>query len=194
MKKTTVYELTTCALFAALMCIFGPMSVPIGPVPISLTNLVIYIAIYLLATKMTTVSYLIYLLIGAFGLPVFSNYTGGLAKLSGPTGGYLIGFIFMAIISGIALEWSKANLVVTAIGMIVGTAVAYLFGTVWFVYVAKCDWSYALSVCVFPFIGFDLGKIAIASVIGKAVRGPLLKSGLLPEKSMFRKKAKQNED
>ena len=108
-KKSTVYQLTTCALMAALMCILGPNSVPIGPVPVSLTNLVIYLAVYLLGTKGSTISYIVYLFLGMVGLPVFSGYEGGFGKLAGPTGGYLIGFILMAIVCGIFMEKSFAD-------------------------------------------------------------------------------------
>lgn len=181
MKKQTTYQLCTCALMAALMCILGPMSVPIGPVPVSLTNLVIYIAVYLLGTREATISFLVYLLLGTAGLPVFSGYQGGIAKLAGPTGGYLIGFIFMTIICGIVMKLSKVNPYITALGMVVGTLVAYLFGTVWFVVMMKCEVSYALTVCVYPFIPFDLAKIVIATILGKAIRTGLKKSGLLPE-------------
>lgn len=186
--KSTIYEITTCGLFAALMCIFGPMSVPIGPIPISLTNLVIYLAVYLLATRGTVISYVIYLLIGLVGLPVFSGYAGGLGKIAGPTGGYLIGFVLIALIAGISLELSKANVFITAGGMVVGTAFAYLFGTLWFVVQTKCEWTYALSVCVYPFILFDLGKIVIATILGKLVRTALLKTGLLPQTAELKKK------
>lgn len=180
-KKFVIYDITTCALFAALMCIFGPMSVPIGIIPISLTNLVIYLAVYLLGPRESTISYLVYLLLGAVGLPVFSAYSGGLGKLLGPTGGYLFGFIFMAIISGIALKLSKANVFITAAGMVLGTLVAYAFGTAWFVKVAEYTWTDAINVCVKPFIPFDLAKIVIASILGKIVRSALTKAGLLPE-------------
>lgn len=92
------------ALMAAVTCILAPLSVPIGPVPISLTNFAIYLSLYLLDWKKGTLSYLIYLLLGLVGLPVFSGFTGGLAKLAGPTGGYIIGFIPMAIIAGIVID------------------------------------------------------------------------------------------
>lgn len=180
-RKSTVYTLTTCALFAAIMCIAGPLSIPIGPVPVSLTNLVLYIAIYLLATKGTTISYIVYLLLGLVGLPVFSGFAGGVAKLAGPTGGYLIGFIFMILLSGIALEKSKANIWITGVGMVLGTLVAYAFGTAWFVYQMQYTWDKALAVCVFPFIPFDLGKIVIASILGQIIRKALKKAGLLPD-------------
>jgi len=179
MKKISIYEMATCALFAAIICILGPMSIPIGPIPISLTNLVLYVAVYILGTRGTSISYLIYLLLGAFGLPVFSGYSGGLSKLTGPTGGYLIGFIFMIIISGVVMKLSKSNPFITALGMVAGTAVAYLFGTIWFMKVADYTLGAALAVCVVPFIPFDLGKIVIATILGKAVRVPLIKAGLI---------------
>ena len=179
-NKTKVYQLTTCALMAALMCVFGPNSVPIGPVPVSLTNLVIYLAVYLLGTKGSTISYIVYLFLGMIGLPVFSGYEGGIGKLAGPTGGYLIGFILMAIICGIFMEKSHANVVITSLGMVLGTIVAYLFGTIWFIYQLEYTWSQALAVCVFPFIPFDLAKIVIAGILGKAIRHALAKAHLLP--------------
>ena len=94
MKKITTFEMAMCGIFAALMCIAGPLSVPIGPVPVTLTNLVIYFALAVCGTRLTLISCIVYLLLGAAGLPVFSGLQGGLAKMAGPTGGYLIGFIF----------------------------------------------------------------------------------------------------
>lgn len=179
-KRISTYQLTTCALMAALMCVLGPMSIPIGPVPVSFTNLVIYLTVYLLGMKGATISYLVYLLLGAAGMPVFSGYEGGLSKLAGPTGGYLVGFILMALICGFVMEKSRAHAGITIVGMIVGTLVAYFFGTVWFVLEMQCQVWYALTVCVFPFIPFDLAKIVIATVLGKAIRSALTKSNLLP--------------
>ena len=125
--------------------------------------------------------HLIYLLIGAAGMGVFSGYEGGIGKLAGPTGGYLIGFILMALICGFVMEKSKGNAVISVIGMIVSTFVAYLFGTVWFVMQMQCDVWYALTVCVFPFIPFDIAKIIIATALCKVLRNVLIKSHLLPE-------------
>ena len=158
------------------------MALPIGPVPISLTNLVIYIAIFLLGTKLGTTSYVIYLLLGAVGLPVFSGYAGGLTKLAGPTGGYLIGFIPMAIICGIVVEkWSK-NKIIVACGFVAGTLVAYIFGTIWFVIMMKCEVWYALTVCVFPFLIGDGAKIAISIILGSTLRKRLGQLGFVKVK------------
>ena len=96
-KKSNIYNLTTMALMTAVICILGPLSIPLpmSPVPISFTNLAIYFAVMLLGWKRGTISYIVYLFIGLVGIPVFSGFTGGPGKLVGPTGGYLIGFILM---------------------------------------------------------------------------------------------------
>ncbi len=180
-NKNKIYALTSCALVTALICIFAPMSVPIGPIPISLTNLILYFSIYLLGCKGSSISYIVYILLGIAGLPIFSGYTGGPAKVVGPTGGYLLGFIFITVLSGLAFDLIKGKLRIplTIVAMIVSTAICYLFGTLWFMKQMECEFAYALSVCVFPFIPFDLGKIAIGTALGLAVRKPLLKQGLI---------------
>ena len=121
-RKTSTYAMVVTALMAAVTCILAPLSVPIGPVPISLTNFAIYLSLYLLDWKKGTLSYLIYLLLGLVGLPVFSGFTGGLAKLAGPTGGYIIGFIPMAILAGIVID-TFTNRGIQILGMIFGTAI-----------------------------------------------------------------------
>lgn len=77
---TKTYEITMTALMAAVTCILAPLSIPIGPVPISFTNLAIYLSLYLLGWKRGTISYLVYLLIGLVGVPVFSGFTGGIGQ------------------------------------------------------------------------------------------------------------------
>ncbi len=101
-KKISTRQMTIIALMTAVTCILGPLSIPLpfSPVPISFTNLAIYFSVFVLGTYSATVSYLVYLLIGMVGLPVFSGFSGGFGKLAGPTGGYLVGFIFMALIAG----------------------------------------------------------------------------------------------
>lgn len=171
------YMLTVTALMTAVTCVLAPMSVPIGPVPISLTNLAIYFALYLLGWKMGTVSYIVYLIIGIVGVPVFSGFTGGLAKFLGPTGGYIIGFIPMAIIAGLVIEKSGSR-ILHFIAMVVGTAVCYAFGTAWFCVVMKSDVAAALGMCVFPFIPGDIAKIVIAMVAGPILKKRIQKAGV----------------
>ena len=95
-------KITMIGLMTAVTCILGPLSLPLpfSPVPITLTNFAVFLSIYILGMKYGTISLLIYLALGTIGLPVFSSFSGGLGKLAGPTGGYLFGFIFLALIHG----------------------------------------------------------------------------------------------
>lgn len=179
MKKSTVFNMTSCALMAALMCVLCPVSVPIGPIPISLSILVILLTVYVLGTWRALVSYTVYLLLGAVGMPVFSGFQGGLAKLAGPTGGYLAGFWLMILVAGIIMEKSKRNLLVTILGMLVGVAIDYAVGTAWFVFQTESTVVHALDVCVYPFIPFDVAKIVIAVLLGSVVYKGLQKAKLL---------------
>ena len=94
-KKLTTYQMAVTALMAAALCVLGPLSVPIGAIPISLSNFVICLTAWLLGPKFGTLSVAVYLLIGLVGVPVFSGYGAGIAKLAGPTGGYLVGGDFI---------------------------------------------------------------------------------------------------
>ena len=94
-KRWDTKNMVLMALFAGITCVLAPLSVPIGPVPISLTNLVIYFSIFILGWRRATITYLVYLLIGMAGLPVFSGFESGVGKFAGPTGGYLVGERFV---------------------------------------------------------------------------------------------------
>lgn len=177
--KQTVSRLTFTALMAAALCILGPLSVPIGPIPVSLTNLVVCLAAWMLGPRLGSASVGVYLMLGAVGLPVFSGYAGGPAKLLGPTGGYLIGFVAQAAIGGWAVERSHGRPVWSGLGMAAGIAVSYAFGTAWFMVQMGCTLPYALGVCVMPFIPFDLLKVVISSGVGSALRSRLIQAGLL---------------
>lgn len=180
MNKRSTKTLVLIGVLAAVTCVLGPLTIPLpfSPVPISLTNLAVYFSIYVLGMKKGTISYLIYLLIGLAGVPVFSAFTSGPGKLLGPTGGYLIGFIFMAVICGIFIEKWPANRCICFAGMVLGTAVCYLFGTVWLAYQAEMDFYPALAAGVIPFIPGDMAKIVIAMLIGPEIRKRLKFAGL----------------
>lgn len=177
-KQSTMFSMTSCALMAALMCVLCPISIPIGPVPISLLNFIVLLTVYLIGTRASVISFGVYLLLGAAGLPVFTNFQGGLAKMAGPTGGYLIGVLPMIFIAGILLQKSERNLWISLLGMILGIAVEYLFGTAWFLFQTGTTPHYALEMCVYPFIPFDLAKSAAAVFLGRAIRSSLQKAGV----------------
>lgn len=178
-KKTNVQEMALIAVMAAVTCILGPLSVPIGIVPISLTTFAVYLAVYVLGWKRGTISYIAYLLIGLVGVPVFSGFAGGVGKLFGPTGGYLVGMIFMALLCGWCIDTFQCKLVPSFIGMILGTIVCYAFGTAWLAFQASMSFSAALAAGVLPFIPGDLAKMVIAAVIGPQIRRRLAQAGLM---------------
>lgn len=175
--KNKIYTLSCCALMTAVMCIVAPFSIPIGPIPISLTNFAIYLSLYLLGWKLATTSYLIYLLIGMIGIPVFSGFTGGIGKLLGPTGGYIIGFFPMILLSGILLA-KYQNRWIQFAALVLGTIICYIFGTAWFCMESQSTLSAALGLCVFPFIPGDLLKIILAMILGSIIRKSLNRAGI----------------
>ena len=172
-KRLSTRKLVLIALMTAITCIFAPMAIPIpvSPVPISLTNLVIMISIYVLGFKDATISYIVYLLL--VGLPVFSGFTGGLGKLAGPTGGYLIGFIFLALIAGLFVDKFPKNRILAVVGMLIGMAITYIFGTEWLAIQLKMSFVAALSVGVIPYLAGDAVKIIIAIIVGPVLRSRL---------------------
>ncbi len=171
-------DVAKIAVFTAITCILGPLSIQIGPIPISFTNLAVYLSVYALGWKRGTISYLVYLLIGLIGLPVFSAFSGGVGKLFGPTGGYLIGFIFMAIIAGVIIDRFPKKYPLHALGLVVGTVVCYVFGTMWLKIQAGMTLQAALAAGVLPFIVGDLMKIAISMLIGIQLRAQLVRAKL----------------
>ena len=181
MRNTKTANLTMIGLMTAILCIMGPMSlvIPISPVPISLTNLAIYLAVILLGMRRGTIVTLVYLFIGFVGVPVFSAFTAGPGKLIGPTGGYLIGFIFLALIAGYAVDRFPGKIGWTALGMAIGTLVLYILGTAWLAYSAGMTFSQALFAGVIPFVLGDAIKIALAIMIGFPVKKRLIQAGIL---------------
>ena len=163
-------DMVIMALFAALTCVLAPLAVPIGPVPISLTNLVIYFSLYVLGWQRATITYIVYLLLGLVGLPVFSGFSGGVGKLLGPTGGYLIGFIFLAAIAGFFVEKFPAKIYMHVVGMIIGMAICYIFGTAWLAGQLGMSFVAALGIGVIPYLPGDTAKIIIAIIAGPQIR------------------------
>lgn len=164
-------------MIAAVYCILAPMAIPIGAVPISLMTLIVYVSLYLLGWRMAAISYMVYLFIGLVGLPVFAGYAGGIGKLLGPTGGYLIGVIPMAVIAGLLVDRFSSRIVQFG-GLILGTLIMYALGTAWFCIVMDSVFAAALGICVFPFIPGDIIKIIIAVIAGPILKNRLKKEGV----------------
>lgn len=179
--KLNVKQLALTGLMTAVLCILGPiaLNIPISPVPISLGFLGIYFICSVLGMKLGTLSVIVYILLGLAGLPVFTNFTGGPGKLFGPTGGYIIGYIFMALICGFFVDKSGGRLLLILVGMVLGSVVGYLFGTLWLAYQQSIGFVQALFLGVVPYLPFDAAKLIVGAVIGSKLRSRLLQAGLL---------------
>ena len=160
-----------CAMFAVLIAVCSWISIP-ATVPFTLQTFGIFVTVGILGGKRGSVSVLIYLLLGAVGIPVFAGFKGGIGALLGTTGGYIIGFLFSALIMwGMDVLLGK-KLWVLAVSMVLGLLACYAFGTIWFMVVyARTSGAIglmtALGWCVFPFILPDVIKIALALVLSK---------------------------
>lgn len=164
-KKFTVKDMVLCALLAAMTGVLSQIGIPIGEIPINLALFSVYLAGGLLGSYKGAVSMVVYVMMGAVGLPVFSNFRGGLSVLAGPTGGYILGYLFAALVVGmVSTYWGDAFWKM-AIGMTGGLALCYLFGTIWFVLLTGKGLAAALSACVIPFLPGDAVKIISAAIL-----------------------------
>lgn len=172
MQNPKTLRMTVTALMTAVLCILGPLSlmIPVSPVPISLTNFAVCLAAVVLGMKRGSLACLLYLLIGFIGVPVFSAFTGGPGKLLGPTGGYLIGFLFLALIAGYFVDRNPGKPAYGILGMILGTLVLYALGTAWLAYVAGMTFAQAMMAGVVPFLPGDAVKILLAALVGYPVK------------------------
>ena len=172
-QKQKLRLLTRGAVVTAALCVLAPFSIPLaGMVPISLATFVLYLSVYILDWKLASLSCLVYLLLGTVGMPVFSGFSGGLGKLLGPTGGYLIGYLPMVLIAGYILSKTRSR-GIHFLAFVLGTAVCYAFGTAWYCFAMATPLPAAMAACVLPFIPMDLVKIIVAILIG-----PLLQQKL----------------
>lgn len=170
--KLTIRKMANIAIFAALIAVFSQISISIGPIPINLALLAVFAAGGMLSAAEAVLAVLLFLVLGAAGLPVFAGFNAGLGALAGPTGGYLIGYIPAALLTGIFCK-KQRSFARYAAGMLLGLAICYTLGTVWFVLSTKSEIWYALCVCVFPFLPGDAIKITLATFLSLKVRGAL---------------------
>lgn len=164
-SRSAVKDMVFVAMFAALTAVCSIISIPIGEVPITLQTFAVCLSAAMLGWKRGTLSVLIYILLGAVGVPVFAGMKGGVGVLAGPTGGYIIGFLLTAIVIGFAAErWERKALPLT-LAMILGVILCYTVGTIWFMVLTKMRLGESLLLCVVPFLLPDAVKIAAAVLL-----------------------------
>ena len=180
-SKHPAVPLAMTAVMAAVLSVVSPFSISIGPIPLSLCTLVIYMNAYILGWKRGTVATLVYVLLGAVGMPVFNGFSAGLGVVAGPTGGYIVGYLPLALICGLAVSAAPKNRVVQFIGMILGTAVLYTLGTAWYCFQSGNPRGGARGYRVTPFRPGDFIKMVVAAGVGPMIRTSLEKAGLYPQ-------------
>lgn len=215
-RSLRINRIVSIALMTAIICVISPfaIAIPVSPVPISLATLAIYLTVMILGWKGGTISVLLYVLIGLAGAPVFTGFSGGAGKVLGPTGGYIIGYIFLAFIEGIFVNRARTarpyidarkthpnagrqNVVpyknspykktvgasytsaTILLGMLIGTVVLYIFGSLWLAKQLNMSLAAAFTVGVFPFVIGDVIKMVVALFVGTRIRKALVKSNLI---------------
>ena len=160
------------ALFTALTAVGAFISVPLPftPVPVTLATLAAMLAGALLGPKYGSLSQIAYLLLGAAGAPVFHNFTGGLGILTGPTGGFLIGYIAIAFTAGLVSYKNSGSRPLTIAALTCGTLVCYIIGTAWFMISTGTSLSAAFISCIVPFIPGDILKIIAAMLLTERLK------------------------
>lgn len=164
--RELTYTALSC-LFSALISIgaFVAVPIPASPVPIVLQNMFIMLAALILGPWWGLLSTGIYLFLGLLGMPVFSGGAGGIAKLLGPTGGYLLGYLPATVVMGVIARKGGGKTIHHFIACFAGMAVVYFFGVWRLKSVLDAEWRKALAAGLYPFIIGDLIKMTLASLL-----------------------------
>ena len=173
-RKLSTADLAVIALMASVIAVCSWITIP-SAVPFTMQSFAVFLAVGLLGGKRGSLAVLIYILLGSIGLPVFSGFRGGLAHLAGPTGGYIIGFLFAALIMWAVEHIAGKGIKPLSLSMVLGLLVCYTFGTIWFIIVysksaGPISVGAALGMCVIPFIIPDIIKIVLAVILTLKLR------------------------
>lgn len=173
----SITGLVLTSMFTALLCVLAQITIPTQPIPFTLSLFAIYLIGALLPPRYALLSVISYILLGAFGLPVFANMRGGLPALTGVTGGFIMAYPFMALLTSLSYRYAKKwNIVALTVGMIFSLLLCYLFGSLWFSFSTGSGLRKALALCVYPYVLFDLIKITLAVSFSQVIRVSLRKA------------------
>ena len=183
-NRSAAYDVTIIAISAALITVCSWISIPVGPVPVTLQTLAILAVLLTIGGRRGTLAITVYLALGAIGVPVFAGFKGGPAAFLGPTGGFLAGFVAASLVFWLLeqlvfkklMTTKTKRLVFGIVNALVFEVVLYIVGIIWFmtVYAAQTGpvgLGTVLGWCVVPFIIPDLIKIVAAAVIGSRAVG-----------------------
>lgn len=181
--KGKTYDMAYIAIFTVLIAICSWISIPVE-IPFTLQTFAVFLAVAVLGGKRGTLSVVVYVLLGAVGVPVFAGFSGGMGIIMNNTGGYIIGFIFSALAMWLIESLLGRKMWVQALSMVAGLIICYAFGTAWFMLVymrstGAVGLMTVLGWCVIPFIIPDVVKIVLALILSNTLRRPL--AGIMGE-------------
>lgn len=179
-NRAFIYDLVLIAISAALIAVCSWISIPLGPVPFTLQTMAILAVMLTCGGRRGTLSILVYLALGACGVPVFAGFKGGIGSFAGPTGGFLVGFVFAGLVYWLLdmllfrrlMNGTVKTWIFGALNSVVFEIIMYVIGVIWFmtVYAAQTGpvgLATVLGWCVIPFIVPDIVKLVVAVVIGE---------------------------
>ncbi|MDT2640487.1 biotin transporter BioY [Enterococcus dongliensis] len=164
--KLSSREIVLAGLFAAVISILAQFTIPLGPIPLTLQTFAVGFVVTILGKKTGTIAVLIYLLMGMIGLPVLAGGAAGIAHYFGPTGGFLIGFIFQAYFTALIIEKTQFNYFWSIVANITGAFITLLFGSLWLKFSGDLPWNTAFSAGMIPFILPGIIKALAAGYLG----------------------------
>lgn len=175
MSNRKIKDIVLISLFSAIIVVCSFITIP-SAIPFTLQTFAVFLCLNILGAKKGIISILIYIFIGVVGLPVFSGFNGGIGALLNVTGGYIVGFIFSALIFWVITSVfnKKSRKIINLIASFMGLIVCYIFGTLWYVllYIKNGDsisFISAFTICVLPFIIPDILKIVLSVVISEKI-------------------------
>lgn len=174
-------QMARCAMLSALLCICAWISIPFGEASVTLQTFGVFLALGLLGGKYGSLVCLLYLILGAVGLPVFSGFRGGIGVLLGATGGYILGFLATALVYWLLTGLLGQSLPVRIAALLLGLVVCYAFGTLWFAALylrtgSNLSLGFVIAKCVLPYLLPDVIKLAAALTLTEKMKTRILPS------------------
>ena len=167
-----IKSLARMAICTALIVVCSWLTVPFT-VPFTMQTFAIFFTVCLLGPWQGMISILVYILLGAVGVPVFAGFKGGIAVLFDKTGGYIIGYLLSALLTSWLIHRKESNFLRSCLAMVAGVAVCYVFGTAWFMVLTGTPLWTSLTWCVLPFLPGDAVKILLAAFLAKRLQVPM---------------------
>ena len=171
--KINTKDLVTIPLFSAIICILSIISIPFGAIPVSLSVLAVFLTAIILGLKKSVIAVLIYILLGSLGLPVFSGFKGGIQVLFGPTGGYIISYIFICVIMGFTsdnLSRFKHKKTLLFASSVLSLILCYITGSVQYMLISSVSFNKAFFSSALFFFPIDILKSVLAITVGKRLK------------------------